>query len=71
MKDTIMGAFKSMTIWFNTLVAAFIFALPELQMALPQMAGYLPIEIYKWLALAVILSNIVLRFKTNEALKHK
>ncbi len=65
MKDMIMGAVKSMTIWFNTAVAAFIFALPELQLALPQMAAYLPVDIYKWLALVVILSNIVLRFKST------
>lgn len=69
--DSIKGAIKSWTIWFNSVVAAFIMFLPEIQASLPQLAAYLPANVYKWLALAVLLTNLALRFKTTKALADK
>jgi len=70
-KQWVTGTLKSLTIWFNSIAASFIIFLPELQANLPQLMAYLPADVYKWLALTVVVSNMVLRFKTNSALNTK
>jgi hypothetical protein len=70
-KDTLIGASKSFTIWFNGLVLA---ALPVLDYAagvLPQLQQYIGPETYKLAGLVVIIGNILLRFKTNTPLADK
>jgi len=67
----IKGALKSLTVWFNSLAGLLVVALPDIQNTLPQLATYLGPDIYKYLALGVVLSNIALRAKTTKALSEK
>lgn len=71
MLDKLRGAWRSVTIWLNTL---FLAAFPLVQMAhdsLPEVAQYLTPELYRWVGLAVVLANIALRFKTTSDLAAK
>jgi hypothetical protein len=70
-RDWFKGAVKSLTIWFNSSAALLIVALPDIQNTLPQLAKYLGADVYKYLALIVVFSNIGLRAKTNKALADK
>lgn len=70
-KAWLSGAFKSVTVWFNTVVGTFVLVLPEIQAALPDMAQYLPSDLYRWLALGLVLSNLALRVKTRLPLTAK
>lgn len=70
-KKWLKGAFKSMTVWFNSIAGMLIVALPDIQNTLPQLSAYLGQEAYKWLALTVVLSNIALRAKTTKSLSEK
>jgi hypothetical protein len=70
-KSRIAGAKKSLTIWFNSLAGTLAIALPFAQEALPEMQAYLPTNTYQWLMGAVVLGNILLRFKTVSDLAHK
>lgn len=71
LKDKIKGAWRSWTIWVNTIFAATLAALPMLQDALPQLAPYVPETHYKVLMGVVIAANILLRFKTGSSLADK
>lgn len=62
---------KSMTVWFNGVMAFAAFGLPELLSQLPSVAAYLPSPTYGQVLLAAIVGNIVLRFKTKNALENK
>jgi hypothetical protein len=65
------GMRKSFTIWFNGLLLA---ALPIAEYAkdsLPDLAGYLSAETYKAIGLVVVVTNIVLRFRTSTSLADK
>lgn len=64
-------AHKSLTIWFNSIMAAAVVALPMLQDQLPQLQGYLPANLYHSAMATLIVGNIILRFKTNGALADK
>lgn len=69
MLSKLKNAWKSMVIWFNSLMAVLIAALPAIQEALPAIQQYVP-DI-KYFAVSVILGNIVLRFKTAKPLEEK
>lgn len=69
LKAKLAGARKSLTIWFNGLVAAVMGILPMAQDSLPALQQYVP-DI-KWAAVLVIVGNIVLRFKTTTGLQDK
>lgn len=71
MQHWFSGALRSLTIWVNTVAGAVVLALPEVQSTLPDLAQYLPAEIYRWVALALVLSNLGLRIKTRTALNLK
>ena len=70
-KYWIIGALKSLTVWVNSLAGTLVIFLPELKEALPELAPHLGPETYKWLALVVIVSNLVLRAKTSKSLAEK
>lgn len=71
MKDKLKGAWRSVTIWFNT-VALFLLPLIDgLQAALPVMKTYAEGSLFKGFAVAVVVINVFLRFKTNTDLKDK
>ena len=65
------GALKSWTIWLNSAAVTLIFALPEIERILPSLTDYLPANYYKWIAISVVVSNLVLRAKTNKSLAEK
>jgi preprotein translocase subunit SecY len=71
MLDKLKNAWKSWTIWLNTIALAFIAALPDLLASFPQLQGYLPDNVYRTAMGALIVVNIALRFKTNAPLNAK
>lgn len=64
-------AHKSLTIWFNSAMGAAVVALPMAQDQLPQLQDFLPANLYHYLMGALVVGNIILRFKTNTALADK
>lgn len=70
-KADAVRAHKSLTIWFNGVMAAAVVALPFAQDQLPQLQDYLPASLYHYGMGALIVGNIILRFKTNGALADK
>lgn len=62
---------KSLTIWFNSIVATLPVVLQELQDQLPAMKGYLPDNLYSWMFVGVVVGNVLLRFKTSTGVKLK
>lgn len=65
------GIRRSATIWFNSVFASVVLALPLLQDTFTQLQPYLPDNIYKVLAVVVIVGNLALRFKTVSDLADK
>lgn len=70
-KADLVKAHRSWTIWFNSAMGAVVVALPMAQDSLPQLQDYLPANLYHYLMGALIVGNILLRFKTNAALADK
>lgn len=72
---TLKGALKSVTIWVNaTLLAIFPFAndiLLGIQDNLPQLAQYLPTNMFKTLGFIVVVFNILQRTITTQSLRSK
>lgn len=69
--DKLKGALRSFTVWFNGLLLA---ALPLFEVAkeyLPELQTYVTPEVYKWVGLAVVVGNIMLRFRTSMPLEAK
>jgi len=71
MKAKLLGAIKSLTIWFNTIMGIILAMLPTMLEQLPQLEAYIPPHIYRWLMLLVVVGNVLLRFKTSTALQNK
>ena len=65
------NAWRSWTIWVNSVLAIIMLALPSLQDSFPQLQSYLPEHIYKYAMLVIIAANIALRFKTVQDLALK
>ena len=62
---------RSWTVWFNGLLLA---TLPLFEMVLavmPQLHELLPDNVYKTVGIVAVAGNILLRFKTNNAIKDK
>jgi hypothetical protein len=70
-KANLLKAHKSLTIWFNGLVGMAVMALPFAQDNMPQLQDYLPADVYHYAMGAVIVGNILLRFKTTSSLAEK
>ena len=70
-KAWLIGAFKSVTVWFNTVVGTFVLVLPDIQASMPDLAQHLPNSVYRWLAIGLVVSNIALRAKTRLPLTAK
>jgi len=62
---------KSVTMWFNSALAFVAFALPEIEIFLPQLREYIPEDNYKLLMLVALVGNFVIRFRTKSALRDK
>ena len=71
LKSDLKRIHKSFVIWFNGLSAALITALPFAQDNFPQLQEYVSPAFYKHAMVAIIVGNIILRFKTNSSLRDK
>lgn len=71
MKESLQGALKSATVWFNTVVLAAIPALEYAKEVLPDIQLYLGADSYKLAGLVILIANIALRFKTTKPLAEK
>lgn len=65
------NAWKSWTIWVNGASIAVVASLPDLIDQFPQLQPYVPENFYKAAMLALTVTNIALRFKTNSGLEAK
>lgn len=71
LKRKLKNSWKSLTIWFNGLALS---ALPLFEMfkdSLPSLGLYLDNDVYKYVGAAVVVGNIILRFKTDKGLHEK
>ena len=71
MKDKLIGAWRSFTIWINMCFIAVLPLYESVRDAVPELRQYMPDNSYKWVGLAVVVINIGLRFKTNCDLSSK
>lgn len=71
-KAYLKGAYKSKTIWFNSLMGLFAeVGLPKALETLPLLYGVYPNSIYFTLLMVIIYGNVLLRIKTNKSLADK
>lgn len=61
---------RSWTIWFNG-IGGIAALLPMASDQLPQLQDYLPDNFYHYAMVALVVGNILLRFKTTKALADK
>jgi hypothetical protein len=71
MLDKLKGCYKSVVIWFNGLALSFVSLFDLFHESLPELSQYVPDNIYKKVGLAIIIGNLLLRFKTSKALQDK
>ncbi len=71
LKADLVKAHKSLTIWFNSIMGMVVVGLPMAQDSLPQLQDYVPAGLYHYLMGALVVGNIILRFKTTSALAAK
>ena len=71
MLDKMKGCYKSVVIWFNGLALSFVSLFDLFHESLPELSQYVPDNIYKKVGLAIIIGNLLLRFKTSKALQDK
>ena len=69
--DKLRGAWKSLTIWLNGILLAAFPLVGMVKENLPDIGQYLDPALFKWLGLAVVVMNIVLRFRTKSDLADK
>ena len=65
------GARKSLTIWANAIAAGAVAALPYAADQLPQLQPYLDSGLYQKIGLAIVVGNMILRFRTSQGLHEK
>lgn len=75
MKNTLRGALRSLTVWFNAVAAGLLALLPDLLPALadaaPSLQPYLGPDVYRWLMVLIVVGNILLRARTSTSLAEK
>ncbi len=65
------NAWKSLTIWFNSLAGIVVMMGDTIKENLPMMQQYMTAENVKVAAIVVVAINVALRFKTNSSLADK
>ena len=70
-KARLRGMWKSLSVWFNGVVATLLAALPILQESIGQVRELVTADTYKALALALVVGNVLLRFRTTKDLADK
>jgi len=71
MKKSLAGMRKSWTIWFNSVSGALLLAWPYLADNIIQMQPFLGDVSYRVIGGVLVGVNILLRFKTTQALQDK
>jgi hypothetical protein len=71
LKAKIKGCIRSWTIWFNGVLGTFYAAMPFAKDSFPDLQPYLPSGVYMHILGAIVLVNILLRFKTTHPLEAK
>lgn len=71
MIDKLKGAWRSWTIHFNAWMGVVLGGLPMAQDSFPQLQPYIPANLFQYGMAALIVGNLLLRFKTNSDLAHK
>lgn len=70
-KADLKKAWMSMTIWFGMICEVAIEYLPEITKAVSESEEYMLPETYKRIMQGIVLINMLLRFRTTKALRHK
>jgi hypothetical protein len=70
-KADIRKSYKSVTIWFNGVLTFAVAAFLEFQDSIPALKEYVGESTFKYLMLATLIVNFILRFKTKSALRDK
>jgi hypothetical protein len=64
-----MKAFwKSMTIWFNTVLGSMTAMIPLAMEQLPVLKEYLPVNWYMWALVLLTVGNVIIRARTHTAI---
>jgi Na+-translocating ferredoxin:NAD+ oxidoreductase RnfE subunit len=69
--DRILGAGRSLTVWFNGMMALLISFYEIFKDEVPKLQELLPPDAYHDLAIVMIVVNTLLRFKTTKDLANK
>ena len=64
-------AHRSITIWFNSVIASIFFLVPDAIAYFPQLQEYIPAPTYKTGMMILLVGNFMLRFKTTKSLRDK
>lgn len=67
----IKNAWKSVTIWFNGVAAVLLGMMDTLKDSLPFAQPYVTPDMLKYAAIAIVVANVALRFKTTSSLEDK
>ncbi len=70
-KEDMVKAHKSLTIWFNGIIGMLIVALPTAQDSFPALQEYIPENLYHYGMGLLIVGNMLLRFRTSTRLAAK
>ena len=71
LKAQLRGALRSLTMWFNTTLLVLLPIFEYAEQVYPQLQAYVGPELYKTMGLVVVVGNILLRFRTYQALQDK
>lgn len=69
--DKLRGSLRSATVWINSGLLAMLPFYEDIKGSMTELQPYLPDNIYKWMGVAVVVLNIVMRFRTRVPLEHK
>lgn len=70
-KQRLKKCWKSLTIAVNGLILSAIPVVEYARANIEQISDYLSPDTYKWIALSLVVANIILRFKTTTDLADK
>lgn len=65
------NAWKSVTIWFNVILGTLYIFWPDITSNVSAVREFVSPELYTKLAIALAVGNVILRFKTTQALRDK
>lgn len=65
------GAVKSLTIWLNGVGLIVLASWNDIAQSVPQLEQFVSAETYKLIGGALVVGNILVRFKTKHALQDK